>query len=39
MRLLKQKPEMTSVGFGAALREAGFGADHGRTVDVSACHL
>jgi hypothetical protein len=30
-----KKPQMTSAEFTAALREAGFGADHGRIVDVS----
>jgi hypothetical protein len=30
-----KKPQMTSAEFTAALREAGFGVDHGRTVDVS----
>jgi hypothetical protein len=29
------KPQMTSAEFNAALREAGFGVDHGRIVDVS----
>jgi hypothetical protein len=32
MRLLKQKPQMTSVEFDAALREAGFGVDHGGSL-------
>jgi hypothetical protein len=31
----KQKPQMTSAEFSAALREAGFHVDHGRIVDVS----
>jgi hypothetical protein len=35
MRPLTSKPEMTSSEFNAALREAGFGVDHGRIVDVS----
>jgi hypothetical protein len=30
-----KKPQMTSAEFAAALREAGFGVDHGRIVDVS----
>jgi hypothetical protein len=34
----KQKPQMTAAEFNAALRETGFGVDHGRIVDVSgAC--
>jgi hypothetical protein len=31
----KQKPQMTSVEFNAALRAAGFGVKQGRIVDVS----
>jgi hypothetical protein len=30
-----KKPRMSSDEFKAALREAGFGVDHGRIVDVS----
>jgi hypothetical protein len=30
-----KKPQMTSEEFKTALREAGFGVDHGRIVDVS----
>jgi hypothetical protein len=29
------KTQMTTAEFNAALREAGFGVDHGRIVDVS----
>jgi hypothetical protein len=29
------KPQITVAQFNAALREAGFGVDHGRIVDVS----
>ena len=29
------KPAMTAAEFNSALREAGFGVDHGRVVDVS----
>jgi hypothetical protein len=35
MRPFKKKPQMTSEEFKTALREAGFGVDHGRIVDVS----
>jgi hypothetical protein len=35
MHPFKQKPEMTSAEFNAAFREAGFGVDRGRIVDVS----
>ena len=35
MRSLKQKPQMTSTEFSAALREAGFSVEYGRIVDVS----
>jgi hypothetical protein len=35
MTTFKKKPEMTAAEFNAALREAGFGVDHGRIVDVS----
>jgi len=35
MRPFTKKPQMTSEEFKAALREAGFGVDHGRIVDVS----
>jgi hypothetical protein len=35
MHPFKQKLQMTSAEFNAALREAGFGVDHGRIVDVS----
>jgi hypothetical protein len=35
MRPFNKKPQMTSEEFKTALREAGFGVDHGRIVDVS----
>ena len=35
MRPSEKEPQMTSAEFSAALREAGFGVDHGRIVDVS----
>ena len=35
MHPFKKKPQMTSEEFKTALREAGFGVDHGRIVDVS----
>jgi hypothetical protein len=35
MHPFKMKSEMTAAEFNAALREAGFGVDHGRIVDVS----
>jgi hypothetical protein len=35
MHPFNQKPEMSSAEFNAALREAGFGVDHGQIVDVS----
>jgi hypothetical protein len=35
MRPFKKKPQMTSEEFKTALREAGFGVDHARIVDVS----
>jgi hypothetical protein len=35
MPAFKKKPDMTSAAFNAALREAGFGVDRGRIVDVS----
>jgi hypothetical protein len=35
MHFIKPKPQITSAEFNAALREAGFGVDHGRIVDVS----
>jgi hypothetical protein len=35
MRPFNKKPQMTSAEFSAALREAGFGIDHGRIRDVS----
>jgi hypothetical protein len=36
MRFNNPKHQITSVEFNAALREAGFGVDHGRIIDVSA---
>jgi hypothetical protein len=35
MPTFKKKPQMTAAEFNAALRDAGFGVDHGRIVDVS----
>jgi hypothetical protein len=35
VRSFNKKPQMTSEEFKTALREAGFGVDHGRIVDVS----
>jgi hypothetical protein len=35
MRPFKKKPQMTSEEFKTALREAGFGVEYGRIVDVS----
>ena len=35
MHPFEQKPPLTAAEFSAALREAGFGVDHGRIVDVS----
>jgi hypothetical protein len=35
MRPFKKKQQMTSEEFKTALREAGFGVEHGRIVDVS----
>jgi hypothetical protein len=35
MRVKTAPPQMTSAEFTTALREAGFGVDHGRIVDVS----
>jgi hypothetical protein len=35
MPTFKKKPQMTTAEFNAAFREAGFGVDHGRVVDVS----
>jgi hypothetical protein len=35
MTTFKKKPQMTSAEFTVALREAGFGVDHGRIVDIS----
>jgi hypothetical protein len=35
MRVKTAPPQMTSAGFTTAMREAGFGVDHGRIVDVS----
>jgi hypothetical protein len=35
MRPFTKKPQMTSEEFKTALREARFGVDHGRIVDVS----
>jgi hypothetical protein len=35
MRPFEKKPQMTSAEFSAALREAGFGVERGRIVDVS----
>jgi hypothetical protein len=35
MHSFKQKPQMTSAEFNAALRDAGFGVDRGRIADVS----
>jgi hypothetical protein len=35
MPFVKQRPQLTSAEFNAALREAGFGVNHGRIVDVS----
>jgi hypothetical protein len=34
-RVRLYEAQMTSGGFTAAMREAGFGVDHGRVVDVS----
>jgi hypothetical protein len=35
MRMKTAPPQMTSAEFTTAMREAGFGVDHGRIVDVS----
>lgn len=35
MRPLIKKSQMTAAEFNAALRDGGFGVDHGRIVDVS----
>jgi hypothetical protein len=35
MHPFKKKSQITAAEFNAALREAGFGIDHGRIVDVS----
>jgi hypothetical protein len=35
MHPFKMKSQMTAAEFNAALRDAGFGVDHGRLVDVS----
>jgi hypothetical protein len=35
MRVKTAPPQLTSAEFTTAMREAGFGVDHGRIVDVS----
>ena len=39
MHPFRKKSQMTAAEFNAALREAGFGVDHGRMVDVSGKYV